>query len=111
VKYLAEQIPPLDQPKVKIVFRDKSLRPPSSFGHGDWEVDIWMMSNFSCFWGQKSALGLHLVMKTEKERSVLLLFDTMPGMKSGDPHPKDKLSNGGIRGKDKKEIGHRKVKQ
>jgi hypothetical protein len=27
----------------------------------------------------------------------------MPGMKSGDPHPKDKLSNGGIRGKDKKE--------
>ena len=25
--------------------------------------------------GQKSALGLHLVMKTEKERSVLLLFD------------------------------------
>ena len=58
-----------------IVFRDKSLRSPSSFGHGDWEVDIWMMSNFSCFWGQKSALGLHLVMKTEKERSVLLLFD------------------------------------
>jgi hypothetical protein len=35
----------------------------------------------------------------------------MPGMKSGDLHPKDKLSNGGIRGKDKKEIGHRKVKQ
>ena len=58
-----------------IIFRDKSLRSPSSFGHGDWEVDIWMMSNFSCFWGQKSALGLHLVMKTEKERSVLLLFD------------------------------------
>jgi hypothetical protein len=24
----------------------------------------------------------------------------------GDPHPKDKLSNGVIRGKDKKEIGH-----
>ena len=42
-----------------IVFRDKSLRSPSSFGHGDWEVDIWMMSNFSCVWGQKSALGLH----------------------------------------------------
>jgi hypothetical protein len=32
----------------------------------------------------------------------------MPGMKSRDPHPKDKLSTGGIRGKDKKEIGHRK---
>jgi hypothetical protein len=30
----------------------------------------------------------------------------MPGTKSGDPHPKDKLSNGVIRGKDKKEIGH-----
>jgi hypothetical protein len=30
----------------------------------------------------------------------------MPGTKSGDPHPKDKLSDGGIRGKDKKEIGH-----
>jgi hypothetical protein len=30
----------------------------------------------------------------------------MPGMKSGYPHPNDTLSNGGIRGKDKKEIGH-----
>ena len=39
-----------------IVFRDKSLRSPSSFGHGDWEVDMWtIMSNFSA---QKSALGL-----------------------------------------------------
>ena len=39
-----------------MVFRDKSLRSPSSFGHGDWEVDIWtIMSNFSA---RKSALGL-----------------------------------------------------
>jgi hypothetical protein len=30
----------------------------------------------------------------------------MPGTKSRYPHPKDKLSNGGIREKDKKEIGH-----
>jgi hypothetical protein len=39
-----------------IVFRDKSLRSPSAFGHGDWGVDIWMMmSNFSA---QKSFIGL-----------------------------------------------------
>jgi hypothetical protein len=63
-----------------IVFDGKSLRSPSSFGHEVWEVDIWMISNFpclwwkestlpvfiSCLWGQKSALGLHLVMKTER---------------------------------------------
>ena len=53
-----------------IVFGGKSLRSPSSFGHEVWEVDIWMISNFSCLWRQKSALGLHLIMKTEKERSV-----------------------------------------
>jgi hypothetical protein len=39
-----------------IVFRDNSLRSPSAFGHGDWEVDIWMM--MSSFSAQKSALGL-----------------------------------------------------
>jgi hypothetical protein len=32
----------------QLVFWGKSLRSPSSFGHEDWEVDIWMMSNFSC---------------------------------------------------------------
>ena len=39
-----------------IVFRDKSLRSPSAFGHGDWEVDIWMM--MSDFSAQGSAIGL-----------------------------------------------------
>ena len=77
-----------------IVFRDKSLRSPSSFGHGDWEVDIWMMSNFSWSYGwcptfldPQSALGLHLVMKTEKERSVLLLFDFFGGLFPFCPSP------------------------
>jgi hypothetical protein len=53
-----------------IVFGGKSLRSPSSFGHEVWEVDIWMISNFSCLWRQGSALGLRLVMETERERSV-----------------------------------------
>jgi hypothetical protein len=50
----------------------KSLRSPSAFGHEVWEVDIWMISSFSCLWRQTSALGLHLVMETEKERSVTM---------------------------------------
>jgi hypothetical protein len=53
-----------------IVFGGKSLRSSSSFGHEVWEVDIWMISNFSCLWRQGSALGLRLVMETERERSV-----------------------------------------
>ena len=48
----------------------QSLRSLSSFGHEVWEVDIWMISNFSCLWRQGSALGLRLVMETERERSV-----------------------------------------
>jgi hypothetical protein len=53
-----------------IVFGGKILRSSSSFGHEVWEVDIWMISNFSCLWRQGSALGLRLVMETERERSV-----------------------------------------
>jgi hypothetical protein len=53
-----------------IVFGGKGLRSSSSFGHEVGEVDIWMRSNFSCLWRQGSALGLRLVMETERERSV-----------------------------------------
>ena len=61
-----------------IVFGGKSLRSSSSFGHEVWEVDIWMISNFSCLWRQGSALGLRLVMETERERSVGLFGDLFP---------------------------------
>jgi hypothetical protein len=34
----------------------KSLHSPSSFGREDWEVEIWIMSNFSCLWGKSLLL-------------------------------------------------------
>ena len=48
----------------QLVFWGKGLRSPSSFGHEDWEVDIWMMSNSLSFGARVYALRLHLVMRT-----------------------------------------------
>jgi hypothetical protein len=42
----------------------KGLRSPSSFGHEDLEVEIWMMSNSLSFGARVYALRLHLVMRT-----------------------------------------------
>jgi hypothetical protein len=41
----------------------------------------------------------------------IFLNDTMPRTKSEDSCPKDKLLDGGTRGKDKKRTGHREVRQ
>jgi hypothetical protein len=53
-----------------IVFGGRGLRSSSSFGHGVWGVDVWMMSGFSCLRGRGSALGLRLVVEAGRERSV-----------------------------------------
>ena len=62
--------PPFEEKWLPLSLVAKVYAPPSSFGHEVWEVDIWMISNFSCLWRQGSALGLRLVMETERERSV-----------------------------------------